>query len=130
MNWLKKVAQPIPQVNSIGNQLMSIVDGILMNDGTDLTFAKQQLQQAQAQGVNMDAVCKRINESAAGVNPAQPDSAAYGKMKGLADAVGCPWNPVNPPMAQQPDNNMMDPSMMPMMGQQEKPMDIPSTEIE
>ncbi len=136
MNWLKKIAQPMPtmaptpQAASIEQQLIGLVDSILLNDGTDLIFVKQQLQQAKTQGVNLEAVCSHINESAAGVNPAAPDSSAYKKMMELAEAGGCYWEPTNPPMSQQPDNNMMDPSMMPnYMGQQEQPMEMPSAEI-
>lgn len=123
MSWLKKIAQDA----FAQDPLVAIVDGILMNDGTDLIQAQQQLQQAKAQGMNMEAVCRRINESAAGVNPAQPDASARPKMQSLAEAIDCPWQPVNPPMAQQPD--MMDPSMMPDMGQQERPMEMPSAEF-
>lgn len=142
MNWLKKIAyQATPQIASPVDDLIDLVDQIVLNrpgkDGKviDLTGAEMRLQQAQAQGVAMDAVCQRINELAAGVNPVRPDASARPKMDNLAEAAGCKkrglWNPVNPPMAQQPDNNMMnDPSMMPQMGQQEQPTEMPSTEFE
>ena len=129
MSWLKKIAIAQDPVAS-QDPLIAIVDGILLNKGIDIISAGQQLQQAEAQGVDMTAVCQRINESAAGVNPAQPDSSAYKKMMDLAGAINsCEWNPVSPPMSQQPDNNMMDPAMMPQMGGQEQPMEMPSAEI-
>ena len=135
MSWLKKIAQ-LSQATSPLDDLIKMVNLIALNQPDDngelidLTFAQNRLQQALAQGINLDTVCQHINELAAGVNPVQPDASARPKMQALAAAINCPWEPVNPPMAQQPDSNMMDPSMMPQMGQQEQPMEMPSAEIE
>ena len=132
MNWLKKIAQPMPimapmpQVALTPDQMMKIIDDILLNEGSDLNYAEQQFRNSAPVP---QEVCQRINESAGGFSPERPDPSARPKMQKLAEAGACYWNPANPPMAQQPDM-MNDPSMMPMMGQQEKPMDIPSTEIE
>lgn len=124
MNWLKKVAQLMPQVVLSPDQMMQLIDNILLNEGSDLNYAEQQFRNAAPVP---EEVCQRINESAGGFSPERPDPSARPKMQKLAEAGGCYWNPVSPPMAQQP--NMVDPAMMPMMGQQEKPMDLPSTEI-
>lgn len=132
MSWLKKISQmapptspmpPTPQVTLTTNQMMKIINDVLLNVG-DINYAAQKFQEAAPLP---EEVCNTINE-VAGVN-----AAARPKMQTLAEAGGCYWNPQNPTMDQQQQQqqpNMMDPAVTPMMGQQEKPMGMPSMEIE
>ena len=124
MSWLKKVSQivpPMPQITLTTEQMMKIINDVLINEGGDINYAAQRFQEAAPLP---EEVCNTINE-VAGIN-----AAARPKMQALAEAGGCYWNPQNPPMDQQQQPNMMDPAMMPMMGQQEKPVGMPSMEIE
>ena len=120
MNWLKKVAQ----ISDPASIIMGVINNTADGSGPSVSqpaggWAYQELKKL---GPSPE-VCQMINESAA-LNPA-----ARPKMQILAEATGCQWTPENPQNAdqsQQPDMN----AVMPQMGQQELPMDMPSTEIE
>ncbi len=132
MNWLKKVSQVMPlppapqmpqQVTLTEEQMMTILNDVLTNMGgqSDIGYAAQKFREAAPLP---EQVCNTINETA-GVN-----AAARAKMQVLAEAGGCYWNPQNPPMDQQQSPQQPDMNVMPMMGQQEQPIDMPSAEIE
>lgn len=116
MNWLKKIAQrPDPS---------DIIMGVIENryDGSVGGGAYQALQNIGL----LPEVCQMINE-AAGLN-----SSARPKMQILAEASGCIraglWSPENPQNTDQPQPQP-DMNVMPPMGEQEQPMDMPSAEI-
>ncbi len=124
MNWLKKIAQVMPmmpQATLTTDQMMGIINDVLINQGGDINYAEQQFRAAAPLP---EEICSTINK-VAGVN-----AAARPKMQVLSEAGGCYWNPDNPPMEQQQQQPEMNPEMMPMIGQQEKPMNMPAVEIE
>lgn len=128
MSWLKKVSQ-----NQISNDPIDIIWGVIEDryDGSgpsvtqpDGGGAYQRLRELTRMGSSPD-ICSTINE-AAGINVA-----AGPKMRILAEAAGCPFEPASPQNSEQPqESNMIDPTMMPMVGQQEKPMNMPAIEFE
>lgn len=123
MNWLKKVAQ-MPDPADI---IMGVIENRYDGSAPSLTQpagggAYKEFMKFRELGPPPE-VCQMINELA-GLNPA-----ARPKMQILAKAAGCQWVPENPPNADQPQPTEMN-AVMPMMGQQERPMDVPSMEIE
>lgn len=120
MNWLKKIAQ----ITDPADIIMGVIENRYDGSGPSVSqpaggWAYKQLKQLGP----LPEVCQKINE-VAGLNPA-----ARPKMQILAEAAGCPWSPENPQQADQPQQPDMN-AVMPMMGQQEQPMDMPSAEIE
>jgi len=117
MNWLQKISYA--NYNLI-QMVTEKIQGVIENreDGSEGGAVAQLMQQ-----IGPDpSVCTVI------MNACAADASAPSKMKILSDAAGCEWKPemVNPPMPKQPDMSMMP---MPSLGQQEKPMDIPSAEV-
>lgn len=120
MNWLKRVAQIL--------EPEKIIMGVIQNefDGSGPSVSQPAGGWAYQQMKNMGPdpqVCQMIN-TVAGLN-----AAARPKMQLLAEAAGCEWAPGVPQNPDQPQQS--DPhAVMPPMGQQEQPTDMPSMEIE
>lgn len=117
MNWLQKTSYADYNLVQLATEK---IQGVLENreDGSAGGAIAQLMQQ-----IGPDpSVCTAIMTACAA------DTSAPNKMRILSDAAGCEWKPemVNPPMPEQPDMSMMS---MPDLGEQDKPMSMPSTEI-
>lgn len=124
MSWLRRTAY-------IWNP-SAIIQGVVNNeyDGSGPSVDQPQggwaYQELQRMGP-LPEVCEMIN-FAAGENPA-----ARAKMRVLSEAAGCPWNPQSPPQQQEAPSQVPQFSpetAAPMIGEQEKPMNMPSAEID
>jgi hypothetical protein len=107
MNWLKKIAQAY--------SVEQIIQGVLSNN-FDINWAAQYLGETHG-----EAACEAL-EYAAGT-----DATAVPKMRVLSQGAGC--SRFEPQLPQAPDEFAQPPGIAPELGAQEKPMDIPSTEI-
>jgi len=119
MNWLQRLSQTYSPTDIIQGVLNGVFDG--SGPSPNLPEGGWAYQQFQQMG---PVACEEINTAAS------EHTAAYKEMRLLAEASGCPWNPE--PIQPQPENAgvSVDPMAMPMpMGQQEKPMDMPSAEV-
>ena len=129
MNWLTRIAysNPLgPPTNERG--IADIIQGTidLQYDGSDGGWSFTQLQNMSPQ--LQPQACQMIQAEA---KVRVQDPAATAILRILSAGANCPDNPENPPA----DPTMMgqdqiDPNMMPMIGQQEKPTNMPSTEFE
>jgi len=126
MNWLKKVSQVVsPLMTQAPDQnLIQILNDIINVRGGDINYAQQKFEENAPVPEEVCATIHEIGEA--------PEMAQYREsMRILAIAGGCPWppQPQQQPQQQQQQPGMMDPTMMPMMGEQEKPMSMPATEF-
>ena len=129
MNWLKRVA----------NAGSSSYD--FTGPHADVDQIVELIQKTTEIVVGIDWACElmqnidpRLQPQACELIKAQTEAqvtnpGASDILRSLSAAANCPNNPENPPIDQQ-QNQEVDPSMMPMIGQQEQPMEMPSTEIE
>ncbi|MHA2279516.1 MAG: hypothetical protein ACXAC5_01305 [Promethearchaeota archaeon] len=118
MNWFQKLSQTY----SPDDIIQGVLNGVFDGSGPSPTQPEGgwAYQRFRAMG---PVACEQIN-TAAGQH-----AAAYKEMQVLAEAAGCNWNPE--PIQPQPENAGVsaEPMVMPPMGQQEKPMAMPSAEI-
>lgn len=121
MNWLQRTSEIWTPDRIIQGVLSNEFDG----SGPSPTQPEGGWAYKEMKRIGpLPEVCNMINYTA-GTN-----AAARSKMQVLAEAAGCQWAPQNPP---QPQDQMQNPEVtpvMPMMGEQEKPMNMPSTQIE
>lgn len=116
MNWLQKTSYTNP---------LDLIQGILDNyiDGSapSMTNPAGGVAYQEFQKIGpVPEVCEMINNAAAS------DPTSLSKMRVLAKASGCNFNPQNPDQNVDPNQNFVDP----MLGQQEVPEEVPSLEIE
>lgn len=125
MNWFQKLAYAMtPEVSRYTPE--QIIMGVMQNEMDGSSPSPMHPEGGMAYQLMRQlgpVACVEIN------NAAGSDSAAFGKMRILAEAAGCEWNPqVQAPPLDEPVAGD-DPMSMPSMGQQEKPMAVPSAEI-
>ena len=113
MNWLKKLSQ----VNSPDEIIQQVLQNKLGIEENGPAW--------QAMQMIGSAACDAINNAAGRLGLSGIDPSAHAKMRVLARAAGCNFEPQIPKEQQQPQA-----MPLPQLGEQEKPTNIPSSEIE